>query len=387
MDIINPKMIGDINKSKIIELIKNQPISRAEIADVLKISRPAVTKNVNALIESGLVKEGKTDDSPSGRKPLLLEFNTSFAYVMGINIRSKTVQIVLADLTGNIIDKDDLKITDNNNSINLYNQICNSIAKITDRNNILLKDIYSVGISSPGIKDPKTGGHLLNPFQKDWDKINLVEMLMKDMNLECLEYNDVDMSAMGERLTGKGKNCSSFVYIKLWDGFAARYMMNGQIFRGVNNAAGEIGFMLLGEEFLQDEIEATGKLEKMIVNSGVSELYSKLSGRTDEIGIKEIIRLSKNSDKAAIEIVKRLIRYAAMIIVNITSILDPEMVILGGDLIYLDKEYIEEITKLINKNFPFTPRIEKSELADESEIIGCISVALENANKKLQLLW
>lgn len=387
MDIINPKMIGDINKSKIIELIKRQPISRAEIADLLNISRPAVTKNVNALIESGLVKEGKTDDSPSGRKPLLLEFNASFAYVMGINIRSRNVQIVLADLTGNIIDKDDLKITDKNNSITLYNQICRSITEITERKNIRLEDIYSVGISSPGIKDPKTGGHLLNPFLKDWDKVKLVERLKKDLNLECLEYNDVDMSAMGERLTGKGKDCGSFVYIKLWDGFAARYMLDGHIFRGVNNAAGEIGFMLLGEEFMQDEIEASGKLEKMLSNSGVSELYSKLSGHKGETGIREIIKLSRNSDEAAIEIVNGLIRYAAMIIVNITSILDPEMVILGGDLINLDEEHIERIKNLVSRNFPFTPKIEKSELADESEIIGCISVALENAGRKLQLLW
>lgn len=387
MEVINPKMIGDINKSKIIELIKKQPISRAEIANVLNISRPAVTKNVNALIELGIVREGKTDDAPYGRKPQLLEFNASFAYVMGINIMSKTVQIVLADLTGKIIDKEDLMISDKNDSIALYNQICRSITQIVNRRNIRLEDIYSVGISSPGIQDPKTGGHLLNPFLNGWDQLNLVEMFKNDLNLDCSEYNDVDMSAMGERLKGKGKDCSNFVYIKLWDGFAARYMMDGQIYRGVNNAAGEIGFMLLGEEFIQDKIEASGKLEKMVGNAGISELYTQLSGNEGERDIKEILRLSKSSDKTAIEIVNKLIVYVSMAIVNIASVLDPEMVILGGDLINLDDEHIDRITNLVSRNFPFTPRIVKSELAEKSEIIGCISVALENASKKLQLLW
>lgn len=387
MEITNPKMIGDINKSKIIDLIKRQPISRAEIADILNISRPAVTKNVNALLEIGLVREGRTNHAPSGRKPQLLEFNTSFAYVMGINIRSKTVQIVLADLKGSIIDKEELKISDRNNALALYNQICHSIKQIINQRNIRLEDIYSVGISSPGIKDPKTGGHLLNPFLKDWDKMNLVEMLKQDLNLDCLEYNDVDMSAMGERLAGKGTDCNSFVYIKLWDGFASRYMMDGRIYRGVNHAAGEIGFMLLGQEFLQDKIDATGKLEKMIINSGLSELYNKLSGQTGERDIGEIIKFSKTDDKAAIEIVDKLIQYAAMIIVNIASVLDPEMIILGGDLVNLEQEHMERISNLVSNNFPFKPKIEKSQLGDESEIIGCISVALENASKKLQLLW
>jgi predicted NBD/HSP70 family sugar kinase len=394
MEIINPKMIGDINKSKIIELIKSCPISRSEIADLLNISRPAVTKNVNALLETGIIREGETDDSLAGRKPLLLEFNNSFGYVMGINIRSKTIQIVLGDLTGRKIDDDKLAIADKNNALTVYKQICKSISSIAERNGMELKDVFTVGISSPGIKDPNTGGHLLNPFIKNWEKINLVDMLKRDLNLECFEFNDVDMSTMGERLSGKGKNCSSFVYIKLWDGFASRYMSNSQIHRGLNNAAGEIGFMLLGEEFLQEGIGTSGKLENMMINSGVADLYKKLSENSitdidekSEFGIKEIIGLSKNGDTAAIEVVKKLIKYTAMTIVNITSILDPELIILGGDLVNVDDNYISEMTEIISNNFPFTPRIEKSELGGDSEVIGCISVALEEANKKLQLLW
>lgn len=394
MRVSNPKMIGDHNKLEIMELIKKSPISRAEIAKILKISKPAVTKNVNVLINIGLIKEGKTDDSLMGRKALLLEYIFTFAYVLGINIGSKNLQVTLADLGGNIIEMEVSKIKNRENPEDVYNQIIDSIKNILNKKNLKHQDIIFVGISSPGIRNAKTGGYEFNPFIKYWDKLDLVKLLKNDLNLDCVVFNDVDMSMMGERLKGTGINYNNIAYLKLWDGFAARLLINGQIYSGINNAAGEIGFMMLGENYIKDKSDETGYLEKLISNEGVSNLYKELSllsgvdfAGYKELTIKSIVKLANKKDLIAIKVLDKLTKYLAMVIINIVAVVNPEIVILGGDLTNVNDTFMDNMHKILNNNFPYKTNVVRGSLGENSEIVGCISVALKEANGKLRLLW
>lgn len=394
MRIANSKMIGDHNKLEIMELIKRSPISRAEISKILKISKPAVTKNVNVLMSVGLIKEGKTDDSPMGRKALLLEYNYTFAYILGINIGSKNLQINLADLGGNIIDMEISKIKNNENAEDVYNQIVDSMKSVINKKNLKLQNILSVAISSPGIRNPETGGYEFNPFIKNWDKLDLPKLLKNDLNLDCVVFNDVDMSIMGERLKGIGVNYNNLAYLKLWDGFAARLIINGQIYRGINNAAGEIGFMMLGENYIQDKSDETGYLEKLISNEGVSNLYKELSisngvdsAEDKELTIKSIVELANKKDLIAIKVLKKLTKYLVMVIINIVVVVNPEIVILGGDLTNVNDAFMDNIHEILSNNFPYKINVVRGSLGENSEIVGCIFVALKEANEKLKLLW
>lgn len=394
MKVLNPKMIGDLNKLEIMEIIKKSPISRAEISKILKISKPAVTRNVNVLLNVGLIKEGQIDDSPMGRKALLLEYNYTFAYILGVNIGSKKLQIALADLGGNIIELEVFDIKNKENPEDVYNQIVDSIKYIINKKDLMIENILSVGVSSPGIRNPETGGYELNPFIKSWDKLNLDKLLKIDLNLDCIVFNDVDMSIMGERLKGMGVNYNNIAYLKLWDGFAARLIINGQIYRGINNAAGEIGFMMLGENYIQNKPDVTGYLEKLISNGGVSNMYRELSLSNDvnvtenrELSIKQIVNLANKKDFIAIKVLDNLTKCLAMVIINIVSVVNPEIVILGGDLTNVSDAFMDNIHEILNNNFPYKTNVVRGSLGDNSEIVGCISVALKEANEKMRLLW
>lgn len=394
VDATNPKMIGDANKQRIIDLIRENKISRAEIADTLNISRPAVTKNVNALLRAGIVVEGKLDDSPIGRKPLLLEFNKDFKYVMGINIRSKHVEVALADLYGTILDKELFSIASKDNPEIVYKQILESIVRITDKKNVNISDILSVGISSPGIRSFKTGGYVLNPFIKHWDRLDMTKMFREDLGIDCIISNDVEMSILGEKRKGICKDYNNIAYLKLWDGFAARFMINGQIIYGKDYAAGEIGFMTLGEDYLQNDIDVSGHLEKTIINSGISKAYKEIKttcgfsiDMDKEYTIKELFRLKEEGDCAAKAVIINLVNTISMVIINISTVLNPEIVVLGGDLVDISDLFIDEVYKIVKNNFPFPPKIVRGKIGRDSEIAGCISAALYEADKKIQELW
>ena len=76
MKVLNPTDIGDQNKLSILQIIKeNDGISRQEISKRLKLSAPAVSKNIAALLETGIIREAGIDSTSMGRKPIQLKYN------------------------------------------------------------------------------------------------------------------------------------------------------------------------------------------------------------------------------------------------------------------------------------------------------------------------
>ena len=105
------KYIGDatllrrVNRSAILELIRDEgPISRSELARLLQLSPPTITRIVNPLIEASLIIEGKHGSSKGGRRPVLLELNYRASLIIGVYVNENMVG-ALADLNGDILER------------------------------------------------------------------------------------------------------------------------------------------------------------------------------------------------------------------------------------------------------------------------------------------
>ena len=104
MKIYNPTDIGDRNKLSILRLIKeNDGISRQEISRRLHLSAPAVSNNVSALIENGIVYENGCDDTSLGRKPKQLSYKGDLYYVISVELMPQKVRGGIADMYGDIL--------------------------------------------------------------------------------------------------------------------------------------------------------------------------------------------------------------------------------------------------------------------------------------------
>lgn len=103
MKIYNPTDIGDRNKLMILRLIKvYDGISRQEISKRMHLSAPAVSNNVAALIENGIVYENGCDDTSLGRKPRQLSYKGDLYYVISVELMPKKVRAGIADLYGEV---------------------------------------------------------------------------------------------------------------------------------------------------------------------------------------------------------------------------------------------------------------------------------------------
>ena len=338
MKIYNPTDIGDRNKLMILRLIKvYDGISRQEISKRMHLSAPAVSNNVAALIENGIVYENGCDDTSLGRKPRQLSYKGDLYYVISVELMPKKVRAGIADLYGEVQQWTEKEIIVENGVDEVLGQLDSAID-------------------------------------------DLKEHILQKYNVEAIIVNDVELALIGERERGVGKKQTNIVYIKYGEGFAARAIVDGYLLKGNNMAAGELGYYLESLEEMTDEFVCPGRFEKKVCQNIFSECGEKN-------GLSDLILRAEQGDEAADAIVKKIIRKIAVVIANTVLMLNSEMVILGGDSEIFTEENIVEIKKILERVCPFVPEVVTSKLGADAPIIGGIKVALDYAEEQIIMLW
>ncbi|MGH9898462.1 MAG: sugar kinase, partial [Pyrinomonadaceae bacterium] len=104
------KTSREVNRKIILNLIRDrQPISRADLARLMKTTRSAVTSLVTQLIGEGEIYEGTTGETARGRKPIFLHTRTNHRLVMAIDVRYSRTYLMLSDLNGSPISIESFK--------------------------------------------------------------------------------------------------------------------------------------------------------------------------------------------------------------------------------------------------------------------------------------
>jgi predicted NBD/HSP70 family sugar kinase len=389
-------MLGNQNRTAILNFIKtNSPISRADIARKLNVSAPSVSKSVNILIEAGIVKESGRVDLEYGRKPTLIEFNHEFLFVIGVEINESSLIGVVANLSGDIKQNIEIPSHAEAGGKGVYSSLITLLNKLIGQMEDLKNRIEYIVISSPGLVDPKNNRLILATFIEGWDEIDLKKGLEKKFGIKTLIVNDVDADIVGERWRGAGRDFNNLLYLKLGDGVAARMILNGELYSGNNSAAGEIGYIVPGKEFIRKEFQPRGVLENLICNDAINSMYTSRKTKKQEnqetpdtqVDIERLIHLKENGDPIALNIYKGVMDFIILLLINTLSVLDPEMVILGGELSALPDKDIRGLVKELKNHIPFIPLLKRAALGKMTGVTGCIRVGLDNAEEELMSLW
>jgi len=100
------------------------------------------------------------------------------------------------------------------------------------------------------------------------------------------------------------------------------------------------------------------------------------------IKVIEIFKMAAEGDSAALNIVQETLKYLAYGIANISCVLDPELVIIGGGISILPTRFLEEMKMNLKEIIPFVPRIEFSKLGEDGVLIGAAVKVLEPLKRR-----
>lgn len=368
--------IRNLNEGLVLENIeKNGSISRADICKVIGLTAPTVSDIVKDLIERGIVDEIGKGDSSGGKKPILLELNPKAAYMLAVDLgREDGIKAALMDLSNNIVEErpgPKIELLKGKELKHALNITVNDLIKEGD---VPRGKILGICIGVPGIIDFKMKKITIAPYL-NWE-VSLEDLALEEIGIPITIENDVNLMALGERAKGIAQGTNNFVFVGERIGIGAGIVTNGKLYTGANNAAGEVGYLLIDIKHDYRNNKGYGCFEKLASYRAIVErARKKMVDKT--LRAVDVFEIAARGNSIAIRIVKETLKFLAYGISNISCVLDPELVVIGGGISILPDDFLEEIRANIRELVPLLPRIEFSKLGEDGVLIGAAVKVLE----------
>lgn len=389
-----------INKKRVLQCIReNEAISRAEIAFKLSISKPTVSLLVDELIwEKWVIEHGSgASSSQGGRRPIQLHFNHTAAYVIGCDIGGTKVKIVLSDLSGRIVAKRDFK-TEPYLASGLLKQMKKEITSMIDESSIRMEKILGMGVGIPGITDTESGLVIEAP-SLNWIRYPFLQEAEKIFSFPVYVDNDVNSAALGEQWLGCAMDKRNVLFISIGTGIGSGIIIDNQLYRGSSSAAGEIGYMVTNKNSMNNNFKPVfhryGFLESVAGGKAVGEHYTKAVQSMPEHPLYEqsiasvldgeiVFKMAKAEDATALAVIDESNQHLAYGIINAASILNPEVIILGGGVLKSAGLIIPRLREIVNQYLPSSVEIRVSKLGENAGVLGAVSLFLHEHDSIFQ---
>jgi predicted NBD/HSP70 family sugar kinase len=366
-------------------------VSRIEISRLTGLSKMSVTNIVNELIADCYITDqtGKLKNDSIGRNPISLEPNIDIYRVVGIYIARDYAVATLSNIKCDILfqTKCDFSFDESTNSFT--EKIRSLVASIIYSDKIIHKKVIGIGISCIGPLDIRQGIILEPPNFHSISSVHIQEYIKNEFGYEVYLNNDMNASALAEKLYGKGKSIGNFVYVGITNGIGSGIIANNALFEGSTGFSGEIGHMTISFDGPKCACGNNGCLElyasipniveqaRSSVALGVDSLLKKY----DVIEWKDIVAEALMGDTLALNLIDKLCLYTSIGLVSLVNFYDPQVIYLGHDIAIAGELVTTKIEayvndKILSHRYKYIP-IEISAFGENAPLIGSAAIVLD----------
>ena len=278
-------------------------------------------------------------------------------YVFGVDVGGTTVKMGLFNVAGEVLEKWEIKTrTENGGEAILPDVAASALAKLEEKS-IAKDEVAGIGIGIPG---PISEDGVV-PFTANlgWGYKEVTKELEALTGLPCKGGNDANVAALGEMWKGGAEGYSNVVMVTLGTGVGGGIIIGGKIVAGSNGAGGEIGHL-----HVDDDIPGfcgcgnKGCLEQVASATGITNLANQALAASDkpsmlregEVSAKTVFDAVKADDELAKEVAERFGKYLGTALANITAIVDPQAIVIGGGVSKAGDILLEYIEKYYQKH-------------------------------------
>jgi len=373
----------DINRSAVIEYLRFvKTASRTQIAQQLNISKPTVMRIIDPLLEAGFVCSTGKKESGKGRYRELLSLNTDGNLVIGIDIGGSHISGAITNIGGDIVHKIRIDVEWRTPDEN-FDLLVNFIHRVIDFPRNQKSNLLGLAIGVPGIVEKQSGKVKLAP-SLEWQDFPLLNRLNNIFDLQISVENDVNLAVLGEHWFGGGVGTENLIMIAIGTGIGAGIILDGKLYRGFQESSGEIGYIIPGIHFLDNQYPGFGALESIASGKGIAHrgmqrlLGLNLDTQIDKIDAAFVFQAARDNEEWAVQIISESIDYLSLAIANVSVCFDPELIILGGGVSKACDLLIEPIKDRIKGVIPWVPHIECSNLKEKAVLLGAVVRVFQN---------
>ncbi|WP_433227255.1 ROK family protein [Microtetraspora malaysiensis] len=371
------------HQAMLLRLLREGGRSRAELGDVVDLSRSKLNVELDRLIELGLVEPDGLAESRGGRRSgkVRLSRQTRFA---GIDIGATSVDVAVTDgelnVLGHLSEPCDIR----EGPAVVLDRAVTLLGKLREQG--LYSQLHGAGIGLPGPVSFPEGVPVVPPIMPGWDRYPVREAVSEELGCPALVDNDVNIMALGERHAGLARQVGDFLLVKIGTGVGCGIVVDGKIYRGVSGSAGDIGHIRVDDDGPICACGNSGCLEAYfggaalareataVARSGGSPYLAERLAAAGELTAQDVAVAAAQGDAAAIQIIRDGGRRVGQVLASLVSFFNPGLVIIAGGVARLGHVLLAEIRSVVyRRSLPLATGnlpIVLSELGDAAGIVG-----------------
>jgi glucokinase len=276
---------------------------------------------------------------PSGKKVIL-----------GLDIGGTKCAVILGDRKMRIFDRLSFPTQPHRGWKHILKKLFNAIDEITHRNGLNTASISGAGVSCGGPLDSRRGLILSPANLPGWNRVPIVRLLQKKLKCPMRLENDANACAVAEWKFGAGRGCHDMVFLTFGTGLGAGLILNGRLYRGANDMAGEAGHIRLSPDGPLG-YGKKGSFEGFCSGGGLARMAKGKIDRT--LTAKDLCEAANRGDQASRRILKVSAQYLGMGLSILIDLLNPERIVIGGIYARNEKIFGPEALKVIRREGPF----------------------------------
>lgn len=371
-----PSLLRSINEQDVLNAIRGaERLSRRDLTELSNLSKPTIALVLTSLTADGLVRVAGQHQGARGPRALLYEINPDAAFVLSLDVGAEYVRGAIADITGAVRARGTRTVhaaKATSRTAELV-ALANSLAEETG---IAPDAITKVVVGCPGVHDAALSGQP-NPWRRPGGGLPLVSVaeIVAAFGSVATVENDVNLAALAERHHGHGRETDTFAFVTVGTGVGLGLVLGGELHTGAHGAAGEIGFMPVripgagGDGVAPLEARASGE--------GIVRQARKL-GMRGPVTARRVFEAAGKGDERAMAVVDAEVREVAQTIAVIATVVDPNLVVLGGG-VGRASGFAEAITAQLAELLPVPPEIKVSAFGSEAIVEGGLVAGLDMA--------
>lgn len=380
-----PPLLRQTNAQLLLKLLRSGgPCSKADLVRASGLSAPTVTNVIAHLASAGVVELLGEGDSTGGRPPDILRFRAERGCVVAVEIAHRFVCLLLTDLDGSELDRAEIALPWSESSpAEVCSLVAREVRRLTRRHGHADTQLLGMVVGVPSIVNVQAGCVLELSALKDWSKVPLGSMLRKELRCSVIVENDTNLAAQGESYRGAARGQRDFVFITIGEGVGAGIFVRGKLYRGSAWTAGEIGYLRVPSISRQNPvIQGYGRLEKVLGAGGILKSWWSVNRRArNRLKVThagDVLDLAAAGNARAKRILQQRATILADIVLDLSLILNPSLILLGGDVGNHPRLAKEVNVLLEGSEFAVVP-VKPGALGSSAVLWGGISMALKAA--------
>lgn len=364
----------------ILQLVRNgRATTRGDLAALTGLARSTIAQRVDALLAHRLLTSGGDSASTGGRPPTVLTFNSGAGVVLAGDLGATHSRVAVTDLAGQVLAQTtrDIAIAEGPDAV--LSWLEETFDRLLEQNGQGVDAVRGVGVGLPGPVEFASGQAVNPPIMPGWDLYPVGDRLADRFGVPALVDNDVNIMAVGEHWSN-WRHETFLMFIKIGTGIGCGIVAGGQVHRGADGAAGDIGHIHVPEH---DDVSCRcgnpGCLEAVAGGDAIAARLREL-GLSTHTG-RDVVDQVRAGQPEAVQLIRQAGRTIGGVLATCVNMLNPSVIVIGGDVAQAGEPLLAGIREVVyRRSLPLATgrlQIRPSQLGDEAGVTGAAVMVLE----------